>query len=617
MDIRWVDIVKILYYEDRYISIKQLANELKLSSKTIEKIIETNKIDSKNHGFHLDFQYNLGYKITIEETNLFHKFIYEATTLENNMNDERISIIIKKLVGFKDYIKIEVLADELYVSRATIDRLMPMIKNRIKKYDLSIVTKPKYGIKIKGKEINMRICIAHISHNKDFNRKEATEIVQKTIIEVIEKYNLILNDINFYNLIQHCVISIDRIKSNNIMENKFIFDQKKDIENEKNAAKEIAEKFENYFRIKIPDSERQYIVVHLLGKRLQNNVKVSEEVLAFVDDVLESIYEFENIDLRYDQELKTALSIHIQPLLSRLKFGLKQENPNLIEIKRDMRKGYDIAAHTAIKIYDAFNLKVNEDEIAYLALHYSVSLDQQKKSHINKKILLVCSSGMGTAKLLQHKLVERYHFKQENLVLVSSLILDNYDFSNVHCILTTIPLDIQVNIPIILIDLIFSERIATKVDKVIKSVTLISELEKIVDQNLFFQKKKFNFKEEVLKFMCVEVAKTSPVNDDFFNQIIARENISSTEVGNGVALPHPYIYQGKQVILSVVSLDRPIKWKFANVQLIILLAIPNENSIIYDQISDLITDIISNYSKVNELIFNTQKEKLLEIAKGE
>ncbi|MDQ0363094.1 BglG family transcription antiterminator [Breznakia pachnodae] len=617
MDKRWIQIIQLLYETDHSVTVKELSSKMQLSSKTIKNLININQSNCEEYGFSISYHLTKGYSINIQNENDFYNFFLKEHIASDEV-ENRINYMIGRLVENEDYIRIEDIADELFVSRATLDRLMPVVKEIVAKYDLTISKKPKYGIKLKGSEVNKRICYAHeVKSSKQNNNEEMTIKIQKILFDTIKKYDLILNDINFYNLVQHCVIAINRIKSDNVMEKQTFSDNQDNIEKEKQAAKEIVQKFENEFDIHIPNSEEHYIIMHLLGKRILIGQTISEDIFACIDDILEYIKQKENIDFNNDQELKTALALHIQPLLSRLKFGLKQENPNLTDIKREMSKGYELALCASTVIQDKYGLKSNEDEIAYLALHFAVALDKRKKPVIDKQIVVVCSSGRGTAKLLQHRLIDRYHFKPENLVLLSSFMLEDYDFSNTLCILTTIPLNIKTDISIIIIDMIFNERSAAKVDKAIQSLTLLEELSTMLNIKLFFKDVKLSSKEEVLEFLCNNIVSVyDDVDEDFYNQVMQREDSSSTEVGNLVAIPHPFNYQGYRVILSFISLKKPIKWKFGEVQLVILMALPNEDLLILNEISDLITSIVSDINKVNALISDTSLDKFIEIIKG-
>lgn len=617
MDSRWIQMIKKLYEASAPLKMKELSLLLKLSDKTIKNLIENHPQNNQKYGFRLSQNQLKEYFLTIEDDLKFAEF-YHFDNGELDESEKRMNALLEHLLIQTGYFKIEDLAEALYVSRATLDRMMPRVKEILRKYKLEIVKKPKYGIKLEGKEVNKRICYAHeIVKDQETANQSRVLIIQKILHEKIQKYDLLLNDINFYSLVQHCVIAINRIQTNNVLSEQKELDLNHDTEKEEQAATEIIGEFEQEFDISIPKSEIQYIVMHLLGKRIIMNQAVSEDTFACIDAILSMIYQRTQIDLQNDQELKTTLALHIQPLLSRLKFGLKQKNPILFEIKRDMLKGFELSLYAAEVIRDRYQLEVSDDELAYLALHFTVALDKKKKQTTDKKIVVVCASGRGTARLLRHRLIERYHFMDENLIILSSFDLNKYDFSDVFCILTTIPLSLKVDVPILLIDMIFSNNSARKVDELLQERTLVDQIDVLLQESLFFHSRKFNSKQEVLGFLCRQVVALYPdLSEDFYNEVMLREDSSSTEVGSEVALPHPYNYQGEKLIISFISLHKPIKWKFGQVQLVVLMAIPQNDHQLNEQISELMTQIIGNEYSVAKLIEDTSKSTFLSLIKG-
>lgn len=612
IDKRWVELVTVLHKSGKDIPVKELEKKLKLSVKTIKQIIEQNEEDSGAYGFHILNRFALGYSLIIDNDQKFHEFL----SMINTASDEttmRIYKIIEKLVQTQDYIRIEDMAEEMFVSRATLDRLMPKVKEIVQRYQLTITHKAKFGIRLEGKEINKRLCYAHeVKKYIMDNHQEMTLRIQKILKDVIKEYNLMMNDINLYNLVQHCVIAIHRISNHNFIQDAFKI-QMDNHDIEKKAAHDIVKHFENAFQIQIPDGEEQYIMMHLLGKRILNNFDaISEDVLSCIDDIVFTIKEQMGIDLLKDHELKAALALHIQPLLSRLTFGFKQQNPILLEIKREMNQAFELALCAAKIINERYHLNTSEDEMGYLALHFAVALDKKEKAISDKKIIVVCASGRGTAKLFHHRLINRYHFKDENLILASAFDLETIDFSDILCILTTIPLAKTYPVPIILIDMLLNQQSFEKVDKAIENITFQQDILQIIQNGLIIKEQNYKNKEELLSDLCKALMQHYQLNDDFEFQVKKREEASSTEVGNMVALPHPYFYEGSHIVFSIMSLKQPIVWKYGEVQLIILMALPKQESLTANKLSDIIAQLVNDENKVEKLIHHLDMETLLE-----
>ena len=603
MDERFLWIVRYLDEEGREVPVRELAERMDVSARTVRNILSQNTDQWNNGGFLLQRSLT-GVSIRVKDKDRLRRFL-SAGTSGGFDNTSRLNHMLWRLLQKGGYLRIEELAEEMNVSRATLDRLMPELKAVAAEYNLTVVSRPKYGIRLDGTEVNKRICYAHRVRSRILEDDEAlTKRVQEILLAAIQNNGLVLGDINFYNLVQHCVIALRRIASDNRLDETSPLqtgeETEEEIAAERRTAREIVERLETEFRVDIPAGEEQYIVMHLLGKRvLDRSHTITDEVLECIDAIFAEIKEKKGIDLTGDTELRAALALHVQPLLSRLRYGLKQDNPILSDIKREMTAGYELALCAVSVIERLFGYRMNEDEAGYLALHFTVAMERRETGTRGKKIAVVCASGRGTARLIVYRLTKRYHFRQEDLILTSALLLDTLNMSELLCILSTIPLTKEYPVPVILIDLAMSEQSMERVDRFLaeggrnaeqgdggegRQAEILDggkDRERRGDTEIFcFPDQRLGSREEVLNFLCghLEEKEGDGIPADFRSQVFRREELSSTEVGGSLALPHPYQYDGKKTLLAVLTLRKPVRWKYNTVRLVILMAFPMEES---------------------------------------
>ena len=613
MDERLIRMVRTLYFENKSLSIDVLASFLDCTNGTIKSTLSNNKEYVSKYGFELIEANDIRLEIT--DTNKFSFFL----SLSDSNND-RVNEIILALLSNNGYIKIEDLAKEMYVSRATIDRLMPEVKSIMKKNRLELVSRAKYGISVQGNEINKRLCLARYKRTSvvdlfsDENASKAVVRMQSIITDGIEINGLKMNDINFYNLVQHSIIMITRIRRGNEITEVPNIQLDNDIEREKSASKYICDEFEKHFRISICNAERMYIVMHLLGKRIfQSDKGIREDVLDSINEIFNEIEITKDISFHGDPELMTSLALHIQPLISRMEFGLTQQNPLTHKIKKELSRGFELAICASEVIYRLYELQMSEDEVAYLAMYFALALEKRIKNHPKKKIALVCSTGKGTAKLLQFRLMEHFRYREEDIILTSLLHLDSLNYDEIECILTTIPLEKVYPVNVISIDLMFSDSSVKKVDNYFNSVRGIV-LDETIKSNLVFSELDFDNREEILKYMCMKVEEVYGIN--LYEQVMKRELLSSTEVGNKTAYPHPYQYDGEQLIICAASLKKPVKWKYGNVQFVLLLCYPlNDEKA--ESVSNAFASLALRDDIIEELIDDLSCDRLIQILRGD
>ncbi|TXC91016.1 transcription antiterminator [Metabacillus litoralis] len=454
------------------VTIKELADVIDVSERTIHRDLKNVESLLKEFKLELVKRAGIGIKIVGNEANFhelrisIHKQDYKEYT-----PDERMMVAFCTLLDHQDPMKLQTLANDLGVTTATISHDLDKMEPFVQEYGLTLIRRRGYGIELTGSEEAKRKAITSLISNRfdvpDFlrmvreniDRKSTNKIdsiserllglVKKDKIIVIE--NLInqinsrlpypLADSSYVGLVVHLALAIERIqRGEKITIKEEYLDQLKD-SREFTFAEEIAEKLENTFNISIPLDEKGYITMHLRGAKLRFEGKLdiqdeNVEIAYLVQRLIEQVEQLTNNKLQ-DQSLFQGLLAHLQPAIYRLKQGMKITNPLLQEIKRDYQELFEVIQQ-AVKVTLPFD-KVPEEEIGYLVLHFGAALN--KKKVIRKlKALVVCSSGIGTSKMLVTQINNQFPHLTE-LRSISAFELRDIDLNNYDIILSTIAIE--------------------------------------------------------------------------------------------------------------------------------------------------------------------------------
>lgn len=606
----WEELIHLVSGADRAFSLRLLAKQLDSDPDTIQKVIATHQNEARQAGFHLTQR--LGrVQLVVDNRELFSQRRLSAAAEDENQ--QRIDEILTILVEKNDFIKIEDLANQLFLSRATVDRLMRQLKEAAREYRLEIVSRPKYGIKLDGRETDKRLCYAH--HHKEQKDTPADEelikVVQKILWQVMQEYDLRLNDINFYNLSYHCVIALRRISEGNQITTPPTISEAQVSSPEWQAASDIVDRFEREFGLHIEPSETQYIMMHLLGKRIvENDQNISPEVWTFVEEVVEKIWQVKQIDFRDDADLKTMLALHFQPMLTRLRLNIPQANPLLGQIKLDMGPGYELALCCAEVLKQRYQITMNENEAGYLALHFSLALEKQQKKIPSRRIAIVCASGRGISRLIQYKMMQRYHYREENLVPLSLFEVNDLDPGEYSCILSTVPIPGPTPVPVVLIDLTMNEASLQRVKPYVSGPPA-GEPSGQIRPTLIVLQQEMNSREEILSYLCRELSQAAGLWVDPYEQVMKREQLSATEIGNEIAVPHPFDYEVEKPCLALMTLKRPVVWKKNKVRIVILMLLPKQESFESRKVTEFIAELGNDPDWVRELLLCRKQEEVL------
>lgn len=510
-------IFDILTESKEILTSEEIALKLDCSSRTIrDEIKKLNKILLLN-GAKIEVTRSSGCSFKIVNSDDFEKFLAEkwnkyAFYDESYNNPEnRVKFILRYLLFSSKFIKAQSIIDELNISRSLFNRDLRKVKEIIKKFNLKIVSKPYLGIKIDGCEFDKRLCIAN-SLYKEIKRTEifrtdhtgTIEKIKKIVIDVLRKERYETTEISFYNLVIHLYITIKRIENGedvSVSRNELIRLESKD---EYIISKKLTYELSKHFNIEFPREEVAYISIHLLSKKI-NLKHQPHNIPAEVEEVtrlmIDRITNTSGVNLRGDLELKLNLALHLVPLIERIKYKLVLKNPILDEIRKDV-KSFKAAIEAVKVIEDKYNVEINSDEIGYIALHISVAISRVDEKRSKKNVAIVCGSGVGTANLMKYQFIREYGCYINKIVTFDYISLNEKELNEYDIIITSIPLDISINKPIVEVGVYLNDEDIKTLDKYISCDFSVVKFRNIFDKNLYFKDvKSLRTKEEVMFFI--------------------------------------------------------------------------------------------------------------------
>ncbi|WAG66577.1 transcription antiterminator [Clostridium estertheticum] len=408
-DKRFLKLFKILSNSGTPMKSEEICEQLDIAPRTLRNDLKKYKSIFLENGVTLISKPGVGYRFDIFDQDLYFRFIQDLIKKETNGQhiipvypEERINYLIKSFLSTYNYIKIEDLEEELFVSRSTLTNDLKEVRERLEYYHLDIENKPNYGMKIVGEEFHKRACISKYYFYTDSydeiilntEKNENKEIIKKLLYDTITENDFTLTDIGFQNLVMHIMILLmrmDKLTEDNIIESSY-----KSLEDEKEfrIACLLAEKLENQFKVKFPKKEIYYITIHLLGKKsmqFNDTLLISKETQDLLNYIFEHIKQNFQLDFSQDFELFRFLSLHFQPMMNRLKYGLYIENPLIDKIKNENHLAFEIALYAGSIIKEIKKYDVSVNEVGYVALHFALALERVQEKIKSKNVIVVCA----------------------------------------------------------------------------------------------------------------------------------------------------------------------------------------------------------------------------------
>ncbi|MCL6427557.1 mannitol operon transcriptional activator MtlR [Bacillus subtilis] len=493
MTAREQKLLKHLLLQNRYITVTELAELMQVSTRTIHRELKSIKPLMETVGLTLDKQPGKGLKAVgspEDKQKLLTDLSYEQ---HEYSPDERKLLILCSLLESQEPVKLYTLAHDLQVTNATVSYDLDELEKWISPFGLTLIRKRGIGIQLIGPENAKRKIVGNLIVNRldiqmfleavELNIKGKTDSSEKMfgvvskgellkmeriLFQLKEKIAFSLSDSSYIALVVHLTYAIERIKLGET-----ITMEQNELEELMNAkeyssALEIAGELERAFGVTIPEAEVGYITIHLrsANRKYKTEYKAQEieletalqtkRLIAFISDKI-------RMDLTKNYSLYEGLIAHLEPAVSRIKENIEIYNPMKEQIKRDYFLLY-MAIEEGVEKYFP-GMSFSDDEIAFIVLHFGSALEI-KKEEAKVKALVVCSSGIGSSKMLASRLKKELP-EIESFDMSSLIELKGKDVQAYDMIVSTVPIPYE-NIDYIMVSPLLNEEDANQVKQYIK-----------------------------------------------------------------------------------------------------------------------------------------------------
>lgn len=577
----------------------EIANALDISVRSVKNYVHNinslygkNIILSSRNGYELNLQNNYSLVLTNSSDHI-------PQTLE-----ERSFFIIKQLV-LNHSVQIEIfdLCDSLCVSYSTVKSIISKMNKTYSSYNLEFYCEHDC-VRIKGDEINKRKLLSYIINEeskssimnvnvlKNNFASIDVEKLQNIIFTTFKKYNYYLNDFSSMNLLLHLLIIVDRELNGNELndgQNEVSIDN----QDELNFLNEFIAQLETTFEISINKYER--FEIYMLFKTnanfsIEDSSKklkelVGDNIIQLIDEYVEDINNIYMVDLS-SKAFKTPFTLHLKNLLLRAQSGKYTSNPMAETIKNNSPLIFDIAIYISLDLAERFNIKINEDETAFLAMHIGSEIERQADNKDKIPVAILCPNYHNMADQIMNSLMLNFG---NQLNMVGSIHNENdfYTLNNpVSILFTTIPVTTKIintntNEPL---DVVLISPLNLKSQFSIIQNAILQAQEKYRDrklkvkfndffeQSLFVVDSKLKNKKQVLTKLCDCLLVQNYVDTNFEESVYKRENAAGTAFGN-VAIPHSIEMNAIKTSIAVAISKEGIQWNSNIVHIVLLLAI--------------------------------------------
>lgn len=603
--------------DSEYVTASVLAKILDLNEKTVRTTIGKMRDSLDEYGIEIESKTRKGYHLLIYDKEKYQAFINNDEWLSKNdipnNSKEREEWLLDYLLKQHKFVRIDDLSEMLYVSRSTITNDLRNVEDSLKSYHITLIRRPNYGLHIQGSEFDIRNCM--ISQFKDnkwaqrFSNKEENELkeISKILLNNIQNQKVVLSKSMIQEMTSCIYIAKARYEENykiTVSKNEVVHRiYKPCIDVATNIVEELNEKF----HIHLLNSEIYYIAINIAARSDYNVLEgelesgVINQARKQATQMLDCVYDMIHLDMRQNLSLLYDLISFLIPMDIRMRYGIIAKNPFAEATKKKYFFAYNVASQAVIPLKKTYFHEVPENEIAYLTSIFALFIEQEKDKKKKYNILVICATNMSTSKLLAYQYKKKFKKYIDEVYTCEMYNLDSFDFSKVDYIFTTVEINRVLPKPVLGISAFLEDEEVEKISSILKfkSSNTIAD---VYSEELFYDNIKGETKEEILFEICKRIPEKYGIPSDFYEGLLRREEITGTDLAKHVALPHPYETTSDISFACISVLDHPIRWTRQDVQVVILMAVAEDEERDLTNFLQLISEFIANESAVLQLV---------------
>lgn len=583
-----LDILQILQKErNRFISASELASLLKLSERTIYRHIKLLNKDLEEKGIKITSTPGLGYQL-IGISKDSERLLLSPASNDINLEGDVQNFIVENLLN-NCMVSLESILSTFFISESTLYRIIYSINLTMESSKAKIGIK-KANIVLKGSNLAKLKFLIGILLSSELNH---STIQYKNIIEDFYRNR---NNIKVFLLEDYFSKKLLRDFDRKILEWALFIKMR---QTKKRTLRELIQ--DNDISILLNEFEEI------------NGLKTKEKLFNIVDSslaiFLSDSFRRENSYSIYVNNLVN----HLQTLIKQKSNALYVENKLLSRITEEYPLEYQVSGLIAYQIELAFNLPLNKHDVGFVTL-YLATINRNNEFVDRSISTVIISDSLSTGFLCREK-VQNYLPMLEVIEVLPEWEVENHDFKKYDLIINLTSSNISEEIPLITISNPFDHELIKQIETKVRELNVIplNQLELISQDVVILSGKN---KEEIIATLLDVEIKNTAEKQIIKRQIIEREKITSTEIGNKVAISHTIVNKLNETKIIIGIHEEGIIWSKEKVKVIILILF-SDKTVAQEQLIRKIYNFTRNTDKLDEFIQNKELRILQEYVKGE
>lgn len=551
-----------------------------------------------------------------------------STATDSGTPRDRLHTVVRSLLDAEDGIDVFETAERLHVSPATVDADLGRVRALLGGTSLTLERSASTA-RLRGTEAAQRRLLSRLAHDEmdagafdlvALRRALGSRSVdadrlggfKSALVAELGALGYYVNEYGISDVVMHIAIAADRVAQGRPLEAGRVPG-----ESAAEAVGDILSRLTlEHFGVALGEGDRQHLSTLVLTRVVAPGAAAPAEVARAglepeveraVRDVVERAAAEFLVDIAHE-EFVLRLALHVQNLLHRAKEQAWSRNPLTRSLKASYPMIFEVAVFVASGLQERLGLEIQDDEIAYIAMHVGGQLERRRHADAMLTATIVCPGYYELHELLRSS-VDRSLGQDIEVVGVETRVDPDWSAIDTDLVLTTIdppvPGDRIVRIQPFLTDTDI-ERVraaAGRVRRVRRLARLRTELERYFHPDAFVHGLSAEGGEDaVIRRLGGLLVAQGIIDDDYVERTIERERMSSTAFTDALAVPHALRMTARRTAIAIGIADPSIPWGEGRVQVVALVAFSEDDREAFQTVFEQFVEVFSERDSVQRIV---------------
>ncbi|OUE10127.1 putative licABCH operon regulator [Clavibacter michiganensis] len=312
------------------------------------------------------------------------------------------------------------------------------------------------------------------------------------------------------------------------------------------------------------------------------------------------------VDLE-DEDFTVRFSLHLGNLVARAADRSFSRNPLARSIKTSYPMTYEIAVFIASEVQRRRGIAINDDEIAYIALHVGSHRERVARRDDRVACALVCPNYYDLHQIMRQRIEQALGADISVDAVVTRTDVDA-DALGVQLVIDATgsrpPADNVVVVqPLPTPDDIEAiRRAVARVRRHARRSAMKHDLLRFLDESLFFRDLHAPDEESMIRLLGQRMVEQGIIEPEYIEGAIERERLSSTAFTDTLAVPHSLAMTAHRTAIAIVVNDEAMQWGGNRVHVVALVAFSASGRTSFQHVFDQFVEVFSDHRDVQSIM---------------